>query len=52
MWFEFNAAWPHLRPGGVLLSDDVNANDAFSRFATQAGRKPVFLARGMALLEK
>jgi hypothetical protein len=52
MWFEFNQAWPVLRPGGVLLSDDVNANEAFSRFAAEAGRKPVFLARGMALLEK
>jgi predicted O-methyltransferase YrrM len=52
MWFEFNAAWPALRPGGVLVSDDVNSTQAFGRFAAQEGRPPVRLAHGMALLQK
>jgi predicted O-methyltransferase YrrM len=52
MWFEFNAAWPALRPGGVLLSDDVNSTEAFARFQAQEAREPVRLARGMALLRK
>jgi hypothetical protein len=52
MWFEFNAAWPALRPGGVLVSDDVNSTEAFGRFAAQERREPVRLARGMALLRK
>jgi methyltransferase family protein len=52
MWFEFNAAWPALRAGGVLLSDDVNSTEAFARFADQEQREPVRLARGMALLRK
>jgi hypothetical protein len=52
MWFEFNEAWPHLRDGGVLLSDDVNSTEAFPRFFREQGRKPVRLARGMALLQK
>jgi hypothetical protein len=52
MWFEFNAAWPALREGGVLLSDDVNSTEAFPRFAAEVGRRPVRLARGMALLQK
>jgi hypothetical protein len=52
MWFEFNAAWPRLRDGGVLLSDDVNSTEAFPRFAREQGRAPVRLARGMALLQK
>jgi len=52
MWFEFNAAWPRLRPRGVLVSDDVNSTEAFSSFADQEARPPVRLARGMALLEK
>jgi hypothetical protein len=52
MWFEFNQAWPALRKGGVLLSDDVNANPAFTRFAAQEGRTPLRLAPGMALLVK
>ena len=52
MWFEFNEAWPHLREGGVLLSDDVNSTEAFPRFAREQGRRPVRLARGMALVQK
>ena len=52
MWFEFNTAWPNLRAGGVLLSDDVNATEAFSRFAREQRRTPLRLARGMALLQK
>jgi predicted O-methyltransferase YrrM len=52
MWFEFNAAWPALRAGGVLVSDDVNSTEAFARFAGREGRSPVRLARGMSLLEK
>jgi predicted O-methyltransferase YrrM len=52
MWFEFNAAWPRLRAGGVLVSDDVNSTEAFPRFAAQAAREPVRLARGMALLAR
>jgi hypothetical protein len=52
MWFEFNVAWPALRSGGVLLSDDVNSTEAFGRFGRQEGRSPVRLARGMALLQK
>jgi predicted O-methyltransferase YrrM len=52
MWFEFNVAWPRLRAGGLLISDDVNSTRAFARFADQEGRRPVRLARGMALLAK
>jgi len=52
MWFEFNVAWPRLRAGGVLVSDDVNSTPAFARFADQERRRPVRLARGMALLAK
>lgn len=52
MWFEFNAAWPALRPGGVLVSDDVNSTEAFGRFAAQEERQPVRLAPGMALLRR
>jgi predicted O-methyltransferase YrrM len=52
MWFEFNAAWPRLRDGGVLVSDDVNSTDAFPRFAREQSREPLRLARGMSLLTR
>jgi hypothetical protein len=52
MWFEFGAAWACLREGGVLISDDVNSTEAFSRFAAQEGRGPIFIGRGMAFLVK
>jgi hypothetical protein len=52
MWFEYNEAWPALRPGGVLFSDDVNSTEAFFRFAHEQGRRPIRLARGMAFLVK
>jgi hypothetical protein len=33
MRFELGAAWPALRPGGVLLCDDVQDNAAFAELA-------------------
>lgn len=39
MLFEFRAAWPHLRTGGVLVSDDVFWNPAFLLF-TRLHRVP------------
>jgi predicted O-methyltransferase YrrM len=52
MWFEFTHAWPALRRGGVLLSDDVNATEAFFRFAQFQRREPIRLARRMAFIVK
>ena len=36
---EYRSAWPHLRPGGVMVSDDVG-NPAFVEFAAEVGAKP------------
>jgi len=52
MWFEFDAAWPRLSERGVLVADDVNANEAFARFTREQSREPLQLARGMALLTR
>jgi hypothetical protein len=32
---EFEAAWPRLRPGGVLLADDVERNRAFGELRSK-----------------
>lgn len=32
MSFEYNAAWAHIRPGGILASDDVNLTESWGRF--------------------
>jgi predicted O-methyltransferase YrrM len=37
MMWEYQAAWPHLRPGGMLLSDDVHWNAAFPEFSRTNG---------------
>lgn len=39
---EYRAAWPHLRPGGVLVSDDVG-NPAFVEFASAVGARPYLI---------
>lgn len=39
MLFEFQAAYPNMRSGGLILSDDTNYNDAWDEFC-QTGRLP------------
>lgn len=38
MMFEYRTAWPHIRRGGLLLSDDIMWNAAFHRFSRAEGR--------------
>lgn len=45
MIFEFRAAFPHLKAGGVLLSDDTNRNSAFSDFVSESGISRVHTIR-------
>ena len=42
MTFEFDAAWPRVRPGGALIADNVDLNNAFRDFV--ANSKPEFSA--------
>jgi len=41
MMFEFRTAWPYIREGGLLLSDDTHENTSFFDFASKVNRKPV-----------
>ena len=43
--FEYTFSSRHLVRGGVLLSDDVNATDAFIEFAEKQGIRPVCVAQ-------
>lgn len=52
MRFEFEAAWPALRTGGVLAADDVNGNTAFADFAARERREPLELGPKLALIVK
>jgi hypothetical protein len=52
MWFEYNEAWPALREGGALISDDVNSTEAFRRFAGEQERAPIRIGTGLAFLVK
>jgi len=42
MSFEFETAWPFVRPGGALVADNVDSNDAFQHFTAAVG--PFFSA--------
>lgn len=37
MTFEFRCAWESLRPGGVMISDDIDDNVAFEAFVAERG---------------
>ena len=37
MTFEYGAAWPHLAPGGLLLSHDIHNNSAWREFVGKHG---------------
>lgn len=43
--FELETVWPFLRPGGVLIADDVGDNLAFDEFARKVGRAACVIVR-------
>lgn len=45
MMWEYTSAWPYLKPGGLLISDDIGWNTAFWDFAISVGRPPVIHQR-------
>jgi predicted O-methyltransferase YrrM len=46
MKWEYETAWPHLAPGGWLLSDDIDRNSAFVELSRSTGSRPFVWADG------
>jgi predicted O-methyltransferase YrrM len=52
MKFEFDLAYPHLRMGGLLISDDVNFNSAYDDFVAVHHPKLQKTISGIGILRK
>jgi predicted O-methyltransferase YrrM len=52
MKFEYEQAYPHLRTGGILISDDALWNPAFSEFARTVAAPSARVIRGVGFLLK
>jgi predicted O-methyltransferase YrrM len=52
MLWEFRVAYPHLRPGGLLFSDDAQWNSAFPDFALEIASPRAKILRGVGFLQK
>lgn len=52
MMFEFEQAFPHLRPGGVMIADDALWNPAFTEFSAQVRAHAALVIRGVGVMEK
>lgn len=45
MMWEFETVWPHIKNGGVLVSDDIHWNNAFESFVTKIDGTSIQLKR-------
>lgn len=52
MLWEYRAAYPSLRPGGLLVSDDAAWNPAFVEFVREAQVRQAKILRGVGFLRK
>jgi len=52
MTYEFNCAWPHIKAGGFLASDDIERNTAFYDFARSHKLQPVVVGEILGLAGK
>jgi hypothetical protein len=52
MWWEFETAYPPLRRGGLLFSDDALWNSAFHNFARKVQEPDAKILRGVGFLRK
>ncbi len=52
MKFEYEQAYPHIRPAGILISDDALWNSAFPEFAKVVNASETRVLRGVGVLRK
>lgn len=52
MLWEFRTAYPHIRPGGLLCSDDALWNSAFPEFSRGVQAQRARILRGVGFLQK
>jgi predicted O-methyltransferase YrrM len=52
MLWEYRLAYPHLRLGGLLFSDDARWNSAFPEFALEVSAPRAKILRGVGFLQK
>ena len=52
MLWEYRAAYPSIRPGGLLLSDDAAWNSAFPQSCKETGARRWQILRGVGFLQK
>src|SRR5215469_5661342 len=52
MLWEYRSAYPYLREGGLLVSDDAMWNSAFREFAHEMCAKQAQIIRGVRFLQK
>lgn len=52
MLWEYRAAFPFLKPGGLLISDDAAWNPAFPEFCAEARAARFRILRGVGFLQK
>jgi len=52
MLWEYRAAYPHIRAGGLLFSDDAAWNPAFPEFTREVSAKNAAILRGVGFLQK
>jgi len=52
MLWEYRTAYPYLRAGGLLFSDDALWNNAFPEFVAEVGARQHAVVRGVGFLKK
>jgi predicted O-methyltransferase YrrM len=52
MMFEYDTAYPRLKPGGLLISDDISWNSSFFDFSGRHNLRPGLIAGNMGFVIK